>query len=71
MRNKNMKPIEKYRQKFLDLLKEAEEELGGDLCIRVQSSTKEVPTEYTCLPTVTKTKKEYHFSIQYNEGFLL
>lgn len=32
-----MKPIEKYQQKFTELLKEAEEELGDYLTIKVSS----------------------------------
>jgi len=32
-----MKPIEKYQQKFIELLKEAEEELGDYLTIKVSS----------------------------------
>ena len=35
----DMKPIEKYQQKFIELLKEAEEELGGDLSVEVFSKT--------------------------------
>ena len=31
-----MKPIEKYQMKFIELLKEAEEELGGALTVTVR-----------------------------------
>lgn len=31
-----MKPIEKYQEKFIALLKEAEEELGGPLSVTVK-----------------------------------
>ena len=32
-----MKPIEKYEQKFIQLLKEMEEEFGANLCVNIQS----------------------------------
>ncbi len=35
-----MKPIDKYREKFTALLKEAEEELGDYLTIKVSSKPK-------------------------------
>lgn len=31
-----MKPIEKYQQRFIELLKEAEKELGGALTVTVR-----------------------------------
>ena len=31
-----MKPIEKYQQRFIELLKQAEEELGGALTVTVR-----------------------------------
>lgn len=35
-----MKPIEKYQQKFIELLKEAEMELGSRLTVKVSSTEK-------------------------------
>ena len=37
-----MKPIEKYREKFTELLKEAEEEIGDYLTIKVCSKPKQI-----------------------------
>lgn len=57
-----MKPIEKYQQKFIELLKEAEEELGGNLCASVTSTQEKVesPGNVMC-PTIFKTV--YHCRI--------
>jgi len=54
-----MKLIEKYQQKFIELLKEAENELGGELTIKVTSTTKRIDSD-TYLGYVTK---EYKCSI--------
>lgn len=62
-----MKPIEKYQQKFIELLKEAEEELGGDLAIKVSSFTKHADSE---LAVYAKTK-EYRCSISTANDFWL
>lgn len=63
-----MKPIEKYQQKFIKLLKEAEEELGGDLAIKVASTTRSIDSE-SCLG-YAKTKV-YMCSISTANDFLL
>lgn len=63
-----MKPIEKYQQKFIELLKEAEEELGGDLAVKVASTEKNLESG-TCMGYV-KTR-EYKCSISTANGFLL
>jgi hypothetical protein len=64
-----MKPIEKYQQKFIELLKEAEEELGGDLCIKA-SSTKEMGETGNAL-YAGQLKKVYRCSISTTNAFLL
>lgn len=64
-----MKPIEKYQQKFIELLKEAEEELGGDLCITV-SSTKEREDTGNALYQ-GQFKKVYRCGISTTNDFLL
>ena len=63
-----MKPIEKYQQKFIELLKEAEKELGGNLAIKVTSTEKRVESD-TCLSYYTT--KEYKCSISTTDNFLL
>ena len=63
-----MKPIEKYQQKFIELLKEAEEELGGSLSIKVSSTKKRFDSE-TCLGYYST--KEYKCSISTANDFLL
>lgn len=63
-----MKPIEKYQQKFIELLKEAEEELGGNLTVKVVSIEKRLETD-TCLGYYTT--KEYKCSISTTNDFLL
>lgn len=64
-----MKPIEKYQQKFIELLREAEEELGGDLCIKV-SSTKEREETGNAL-YMGQFKKVYRCGISTANDFLL
>ena len=64
-----MKPIEKYQQKFIELLKEAEEELGGYLCIKV-SSTKEREETGNAL-YAGQFKKVYRCGISTANDFLL
>lgn len=63
-----MKLIENYQQKFIELLKEAENELGGELTIKVTSTTKRIDSD-TCLG-YAKTK-EYKCSISTANDFLL
>jgi hypothetical protein len=63
-----MKPIEKYQQKFIELLKEAEEELGGNLAVKV-ASTEEGLESDTCLGYVKA--REYRCSIATVNDFLL
>ena len=63
-----MKPIEKYQQKFIELLKEAEEELGGNLAVKVASAEKGLESD-SCLGYV-KTR-EYMCSIATANDFLL
>ena len=65
-----MKPIEKYQQKFIELLKEAEEELGGDLCIKV-SSTKERQETANATYALAKCQKVYRCYISTANDFLL
>lgn len=64
-----MKPIEKYQQKFIELLKEAEEELGGNLTIKVTSTERRRESDATCLGY--STTKEYKCSISTTDNFLL
>ena len=64
-----MKPIEKYQQKFIELLREAEEELGGDLFVKV-SSTKEREETGNAL-YMDQLKKVYRCSISTANDFLL
>ena len=64
-----MKPIEKYKQKFIDLLKEAEEELGGNLKVEVSSSMMPMPSVASSFPPEpTRFEKMYDFSIATNEN---
>lgn len=63
-----MKPIEKYQQKFIELLKEAEEELGGNLSVKVASTEKRHETA-TCRGYVKS--REYTCSISTDNNFLL
>lgn len=58
-----MKPIEKYQQKFIELLKEAEEELGGNLKVEVDSVIKRIDSgPHLGTPYITSVK-EYTCSI--------
>lgn len=63
-----MKPIEKYQQKFIELLKEAEEELGGNLAVKVISTEKRLETD-TCYAHAKS--REYKCSISTANDFLL
>ena len=63
-----MKPIEKYQQKYIELLKEAEEELGGNLAVKVASTEKRLESD-TCMGYYTA--KEYKCSISTANDFLL
>lgn len=63
-----MKLIEKYQQKFIDLLKEAEEELGGNLAVKVASTETRLESD-TCLGYVKS--REYKCSISTANDFLL
>ena len=56
-----MKPIEKYQEKFIALLKEAEEELGAPLSVTVKCVvTRTVSnTDLTAAPIMTSDSKEY------------
>lgn len=63
------KPIEKYEKKFIKLLKEMEEELGGNLIAEVRSGINETQNADTgWLPV---SKKVYNFSVRTNNGFTL
>ena len=64
-----MKPIEKYKQKFIELLKEVEDELGGCIKIEVSSSMRQVPSVSSCYPEPSpEYKKHYDFSLSTNEN---
>lgn len=65
-----MKPIEKYQQKFVELLKEMEEELGGNLVVEVRSG-EEIVEGYEGMTNYPITKKQYNFSVKTNNGFSL
>lgn len=60
-----MKPIEKYKEKFIALLKEAEEELGGPLSVNVKCVVTRTVTNggLTSAPITTTDSKEYVFDI--------
>lgn len=58
-----MKPIEKYKEKFIALLKEAEEELGEELTVKVKSFRKAVPDNANSYPYVQKYTTEYAFEL--------
>ena len=64
-----MKPIEKYQQKFIELLKEAEEELGGDLTIKVSSKKEREETNNALY--MGQFKKVYYCGISTANDFLL
>ena len=55
-----MKPIEKYQMKFIELLKEAEEELGGPLTVTVRDRVTISEGRSGLLST---KNHEYHCSI--------
>ena len=63
-----MKPIEKYQEKFIELLKEAEKELGGNLAVKVASTEKRFESD-TCLGYVKA--REYKCSISTANDFLI
>ncbi len=64
-----MKPIEKYREKFIALLQEAEEELGEELMVKVCSTRVPVPDNTNQYPSIStflspeQYRKEYRFEI--------
>ncbi len=63
-----MKPIEKYQQKFIELLKQAEEELGGALTVTVSDRVIYRMPDYNHISEVVRTepkesKREYSCSI--------
>ena len=63
-----MKPIEKYQMKFIELLKEAEEELGGALTITVRDRVIYQTPNYNTISAVVRAepkafKREYSCSI--------
>ena len=58
-----MKPIEKYKEKFIALLKEAEEELGDELVVKVRSRRVPVQDNMNTYPYVCKYTKEYAFEL--------
>ena len=63
-----MKPIEKYQQKFIKLLKEAEEELGGALTVTVRDRIVYKMPDYNSISSVPCVQKgefkhEYSCSI--------
>ena len=63
-----MKPIEKYQEKFIALLKEAEQELGDHLTIKVSSRPKAEPiSQYdaTCGYRTINTN-QYDFELHTN-----
>jgi len=64
-----MKPIEKYQQKFIELLKEAEEELGADLCIKTLSMMEREETGNALY--TGRFKKVYHCIISTANNYLL
>lgn len=59
-----MKPIDKYQEKFIELLKEAEEELGDDLQVRVFSQLVPENDNVNTYSRIVKYKKVYKFGIQ-------
>lgn len=62
-----MKPIEKYREKFIELLKEMEEELGPGLEVKVASSIREKEdksTSYGADQHIKKYETVYRFGVQ-------
>jgi len=64
-----MKPIDKYREKFEALLKEAEEELGDYLTIKVSSKPKVVNDCNTATTWSAYRRiegKEYDFELHTN-----
>lgn len=58
-----MKPIDKYREKFIELLKEAEEELGEELIVKVCSRRTAIPDAANAYPYIAKYQKEYRFEL--------
>ena len=70
-----MKAIEKYNEKFIELLKEAEEELGGCLRITVSSRMVETPSISSSWPSTPGPKvKHYDFELSTNNeknGFFI
>lgn len=60
------KPIKKYEKRFIELLKEMEEELGGNLVAEVRSGEREVMIN----GLYRERRKEYSFSVKTNNGFV-
>lgn len=63
-----MKPIKKYQEKFIALLKEAEEELGGALTVTVRDRVIYQSPDYNSISAVVQAepkeyKREYSCSI--------
>ena len=63
-----MKPIKKYQEKFIALLKEAEEELGGALTVTVRDRVVYQMPDYNSISAVIESKlkesrREYTCSI--------
>jgi len=58
-----MKPIEKYQEKFIALLKEAEEELGDELIVKVRSRRVPIQENANTYPYTYKYTKEYAFEL--------
>jgi len=55
-----MKPIEKYKQRFIELLKEAEEELGGALTVMVRDRViYQVPDDNSISAVIRYAPKEF------------
>ena len=64
-----MKPIDKYREKFTELLKEAEAELGDYLTIKVSSKPHYPSNEITVASWAGYKRidgKEYDFELHTN-----
>ena len=63
-----MKPIEKYQMKFIELLKEAEEELGGALTVTVKDRVIYQTPDYNTISATVRaepkeSRREYTCSI--------
>ena len=68
-----MTPIEKYKEKFIDLLKEMEAEIGEGLEVKVGSAIREVQdknTYYGANQHVKKYETVYKFGVQTTNYYL-